>query len=392
MKIIILGNEARSLSNFWKVLIQKIVSKGHEVVCLVPYPQESSLWKEQGKTQQKTKELVWEKSLTAMGATLAYYRLDRKGLNPFRDIHTLRDLFHFFTTEKPDVLFASTIKPVIYGALASAMSKHPQKKDRHLMITGLGYMFEGGSLRKRFLLQLARFLYFLAFSFAGKVYFQNNDDRKLFEKLSIIPSSATVVQTKGTGVRLDEFPVLPFPQEEKVQFLLVGRLLEAKGIREFCEAAYLLSSKYTEAEFCLLGPEETGAGAYPLAEVKKWEKKGCIRYLGETSDVRPYLSKASVIVLPSWREGAPCSLMEAMSSGRPVIAADAPGSRDVVVNKKTGLLVPVGNPISLAKAMEELLLDETKRQEMGIYARKHMEEEFNADDVANELMEQMGIS
>lgn len=376
MKIAVLGNQARAMTNFWTVLLRRMVDAGHDVLCLVPHA--------------TAEDEPWEEALTRLGVRLVRYPLDRKGLHPLHDARTLSVLWRIFRRERPDVLFAYTIKPVIYGAIASFLAGKPARSARHVMITGLGYMFEADNPIKKVLLQVARLLYRMALGCAGAVYFQNDDDRKLFEHLSIIPRSTAVRNSKGTGVDLRRFALSKLP-EGPPTFLFIGRLLEAKGLRELAEAAALVRAEYPEARFALLGPPEKGPGSVPLSEVRDWEERGLLTYLGETSDVRPYIENANVAVLPSWREGTPCSLMEAMSMGRAVIAADAPGSREVVRDGVNGFLVPVRDAEALANAAKRFIMEPALAARMGAAGRALMEEEFSADIVARRLSLAMGL-
>ena len=377
MKIAVLGNQARAMMNFWSVLLRRMIANGHDVFCLVPEPSAGD-------------EPAWEAALAGLGVRLVPYPLDRRGMHPVRDFGTLLALLAFFRRERPDVLFAYTVKPVIYGALAAAMAGFPVKSNRHLMITGLGYMFEADSAVKKLLLQLARLLYRLAFACAGTVYFQNDDDRQVFKRLSIIPRSIAVRKSKGTGVDLRHFALRGQAAGPPV-FLFVGRLLEAKGLRELAQAAALVREEHPEARFQLLGPVETGAGAIPVEEVRAWEQEGLLEYLGETRDVRPYLERASVVVLPSWREGTPCSLMEAMSVGRAVIAANAPGSREVVIDGLNGILTPVRDARALANAAKRFIMEPSLAARMGDAGRAFMEAGFSAESIAGELLRSMGL-
>ncbi|MDR2488450.1 MAG: glycosyltransferase family 4 protein [Desulfovibrio sp.] len=376
MKIAVLGNQARAMTNFWSVLLRRMIAAGHEALCLVP---------ETGAGEEE----VWEESLAGLGARLVRYPLDRKGLHPLRDAVTLLSLWRIFRRERPDVLFAYTIKPVIYGATAAALAGVPSRDGRHVMITGLGYMFEGDSPVKKLLLQVARILYRFALGHAGAVYFQNDDDRRLFERLCILPHSIAVRQSKGTGVDVHHFTTHEPPAEPPI-ILFVGRLLEAKGLRELAQAAALVRTEYPQVRFQLLGPAETGPGAVPLEQVREWEEQGLVEYLGETQEVRPYLERASAVILPSWREGAPCSLMEAMSMGRAVIAADAPGSREVVRDGVNGFLTPVRDARGLANAVNRFIMEPALARRMGAAGRALMEEEFSAESVACELLRSMG--
>ena len=377
MKIAILGNQARAISNFWSVLIQELTSQGHEILCLVPTP-------------EQPEEQEWEAKLLALGVRLVRYPLDRKGLNPLRDMKTLFFLRRMFKRERPDVLFASTIKPVIYGSFAASLAGVPAKKHRHLMITGLGYMFEADSPVKKLLMRVACLMYKAAFCCASTVFFQNNDDRTLFAEHHIIPKSIAVRMCRGTGVDLARFTPAPLPEGPPV-FLFVGRLLEAKGLRELHEAAKILRAKHPEAKVCILGPAEHGRGSVPLQEVEAWAAEGSIEYLGSTQDVRPYLAKATVVVLPSWREGVPCSLMEAMATGRGLIAADAPGSREVVKEGVNGFLVPVKDATALANAMEQFIMEPQLAATFGSQSRQLAEAELDAVLVARGIIKDMKL-
>lgn len=384
MKICILGNQARAMSNFWTVLIRGLTGAGHETVCLLPCGPDGP------NAVPGPDEAVWEEKLLALGVRIVRYPLDRKGLNPLRDVKTLLALQTILKKEKPDRLFGFTIKPVIYGAMASAFAGQPDKAHRFFMVTGLGYMFEGDTAIKRILTQVARLLYRLAFSCSGAVFFQNEDDRALFDRLSIIPQETQVYMSKGCGVDTDFFAPAP-PRTGAPLFLFVGRLLEAKGLRDIAAAARIVKARHPEARFCILGPAEHGPGSVPLEEVQGWHKEGIIEYLGETRDVRPYLEDATAVLLPSWREGTPCSLMEAMSMGRAVIAADAPGSREVVRDGVNGFLTPVRDEQALANAVESFILDPELAVRMGTAGRELARSKFCAHKVAEMLMDCMDI-
>ncbi len=373
MKIIILGNQTRAMANFWTVLIRALKAAGHEVLCMAPEGPEE-----------------WNAALRSLGARLVHYPLDRKGLNPLRDMKTLLALRRIFQQEEPDRLFAFTIKPVIYGALAAALAGFPRREHRHVMITGLGYMFEADSLIKRLLTQVARLLYRLAFSRVRTVFFQNLDDKATFGRLNILPSDTQLAMSRGTGVDLTHFASSPLP-EGPATFLLVCRLLEAKGLREYHEAAASLKARYPEARFQLLGPPEQGPGSVPLEEVKAWHEQAVPEYLGETRDVRPYVAAAHVLVLPSYREGTPTAIMEGMAMGRAAVVTDAPGCRETVREGENGFLVPLRDAPALANAMERFILDPALAARLGAAGRAMAEAEFDAAKVAAHIMDVMTI-
>jgi glycosyltransferase involved in cell wall biosynthesis len=325
--------------------------------------------------------------LARLGARLAHYRLDRKGVNPLRDMRTLLDLTRLLKKERPDLLFASTIKPVIYGCLAARFARVPHV---YAAVTGLGYAFEADTLFKRCVRLLGAGLYRLALDRAEGVFFQNRDDAGVFRESGIIGPGTRVLFTRGVGVDTKRFAVAPPPPPPPV-FLLVGRLLEAKGLPEYAAAARMLKARYPEARFQVLGPPEQGFGSVPLDRVRAWEAEGCIEYLGRTDDVRPFLAAAHVLVLPSWREGAPTSVMEGMSMGRPAVVTDVPGCREVVRDGVNGRLAPARDARALARVMEDFLLMPESIARMGTAAREIAVRECDAEHVAAQMLREMNI-
>ena len=378
MKIIVLGNQAKAMSNFWSVLIRHMRKAGHEVVCCAP-PGDADA----------------EAVLAAQGARMRHYALDRKGLNPMSDLRTTRELFRLFKEEKPDLLFASTIKPVIYGCMAARAAGVPHI---YATITGLGYAFEADTFLKKCVNRLGRLLYRAALSGAEGVFFQNQDDISVFRQSGILGRNARVLTARGTGVDTKRFAPSPLPDytadgrlNGAPVFLLVARLLEAKGLPEYAEAARLLKARYPDARFQVLGPPEKGLGSVSMEQMDAWQKQGCIEYLGETRDVRPYVAAAHVLVLPSWREGTPTSIMEGMSMGRPAVVTDAPGCREVVRNGVNGYLVPLRDPQALAGAMEALITNPEDIARMGQAGRELALSEFDAEKVAARILEDMRV-
>lgn len=378
MKIIVLGNQAKAMSNFWSVLIRHMRKAGHEVVCCAP-PGDADA----------------EAVLAAQGARMRHYALDRKGLNPMSDLRTTRELFRLFKEEKPDLLFASTIKPVIYGCMAARAAGVPHI---YATITGLGYAFEADTFLKKCVNRLGRLLYRAALSGAEGVFFQNQDDISVFRQSGILGRNARVLTARGTGVDTKRFAPSPLPDytadgrlNGAPVFLLVARLLEAKGLPEYAEAARLLKARYPDARFQVLGPPEKGLGSVSMEQMDAWQKQGCIEYLGETRDVRPYVAAAHVLVLPSWREGTPTSIMEGMSMGRPAVVTDAPGCREVVRNGVNGYLVPLRDPQALAGAMEAFITNPEDIARMGQAGRELALSEFDAEKVAARILEDMRV-
>lgn len=371
MNVAILGNQARAMVNFWSVLIARLQAEGHTVMCIIPAGDDEG-----------------DAALAALGVRVRHYPLDRKGLNPVRDLATFIALYRIFRQEKPDKLFCFTIKPVIYGAPAAALARVPE---RFAMITGLGYMFEADSPVKRLLNRVAVLMYRTALSCVRTVFFQNEEDRQVFTRGGIVPSGTEVAMSRGTGVALDHFSTAP-PVLDPPTFLLVGRLIEAKGLYEYAEAARILRARYPDARFRVLGPPEQGLGSVPMNVIDEWHQEGIIEYMGQTRDVRPFLREASVVVLPSWREGTPCSVMEGMSMGRAAIVTDAPGCREVVEDGVNGFMVPLRAPRALADAMERFINDPDLITRMGRAGRDLAEREFDAVKVAAHIMRVMRLA
>lgn len=389
MKVLVLGNQGRSTANFWTVLARRMLLDGRDVVFAVP----------PGDPQADAALRGVRHDLRATGAPrVVHYPLDRKGLNPLRDARSFAALVRLLRTERPDYLFASTIKPVIYGCLAARAARVPHV---YATITGLGYAFEADSFFKRCINRLSVFLYARALARVEGVFFQNQDDVALFRQCGILGKNARVLMARGTGVDARRFAPAPLPplpaddappRERRVVFLLVARLLEAKGLEEYAEAARLLRESYPAAVFRLLGPAETGRGGVPMERVRQWQEQGLIEYLGETRDVRPHVADAHVLVLPSWREGTPTSIMEGMSMGRPAVVTDVPGCREVVRDGDNGRLCRARDPRSLAGAMEYFLARPSEIARMGAAGRRLAVAEFDAEVVASGIVRDMGLT
>lgn len=370
MKVCILGNQARSMSIFWRVLIATLIKDKFNVFCAAPTGDETS-----------------EQIFSQMGVKVYHYNLDRKGINPARDLFCFLNLKKLFMEHKPDILFATTIKPVIYGCIAAHYAHVPCIC---ATITGLGYAFERDNLFKKIINRISVTLYRHSLAYANGIFFQNRDDEELFKIEGILPATARIFLVQGTGVDTEYFnsaPLPALPPKGRLTFLMVCRLLEAKGLREYAEAAARLRAKYPEARFELLGPYEHGRGSVSPQQIAAWQLENGIDYLGESTDVRPYISASHVAVLPSWREGVPTSLMEAMSMGRPCVATDVPGCREVVKNGINGWLAQCCDPASLAQAMEKFLLNPASIADMGQKSREMAIKDFDAHKVARNIID-----
>lgn len=367
MKCLILSNQFRSMLIFWRTLIKTLQKNGINVVCCAPSGDKAS-----------------EAELENLGARIINCDMSRKGLNPISDLIYYKRLKKIMACEKPEILFATTIKPVIYGCAAAKSLRIPAI---FATITGLGYVFEADSIPKKMLMRLGSLMYRFALANIDGIFFQNQDDEKLFRENRIITEANKIFFANGTGVDVNRFAKTSLPPFPPLRFLLIARLLEAKGIRDYAAAASIIKSNYPETSFQILGVPENGRGGLPMEMISEWQQHGLIEYLGHAKDVRPYIKNSHVAVLPSWREGTPTALMEAMSMGRPCIATDVAGCREVVKNGVNGWLCKPKDPVSLADAMLKFIQQPATISNMGSKGRELAENEFEAGKVAAGIVE-----
>jgi glycosyltransferase involved in cell wall biosynthesis len=367
----VVGGHADSLIHFRGPLLRRLVAEGHDVTACAP---------DAGADVRR--------ELAALGIAYRHVPIQRAGMNPMRDVGTVRALTALYREVQPDLVLTYTIKPVIYGSLAARLSRVPRICS---LITGLGYSFGTATLRQRALNPVVQSLFRFALAHNEVVFFQNPDDLRQFVDAGLA-SDRQAVLVNGSGVDLEHFRVAPLP-EGTPTFLLTTRLLWEKGVGEYVEAARNLKAKYPTARFRLLGPLDPNPAAVSRAQLDAWSAEGVIEYLGSTNDVRPAIADTSVFVLPSaYREGTPRSILEAMAMGRAIITTDAPGCRETVRGDENGFLVPVSDSIALAGAMERFLRDPGLVAPMGMRSRAIAEEKYDVHLVNRVMMRAMGLS
>lgn len=352
MKLCVVANSAWNLANFRLGFLKALIQRGWEVHVLVPDGPETRLMRE-------------------AGCQVHDVFMDCKGTHPWHDGLLLLRLRRWYQRLQPDAVVHYTIKPVIYGSLAARMLGIPVLN----AITGLGTAF----LRDGWLQRLVRQLYKLALPASPSVMFENPDDLALFVKAGLLrPEQA--VQVPGPGVDITHFAPCPLPDTggDAPVFLLVARMLRDKGVVEYVQAAQLLRPHYPHARFVLLGfLGVENVSAIHQAQMDEWVAEGSVEYWGATSDVRPMIARADCIVLPSYREGMPRTLLEAAAMGRPLVATDVPGCREVVQDGVNGYLCQVKDAGALAGAMEKIItLSPSQRRVLGDAGRHRVEERF----------------
>ena len=372
MKILVLGSYAPSLVSFRGQLIRDMIAAGHEVVACAP---------------EDAPEVA--DTLKGYGATYRPVKISRTATNPLNDFFDLISLWRLLRSVGADLLFAYTIKPVIYGTIAARLAGVPAV---FAMITGAGYVFtEGGGWKRRLLRPLVTGLYRTSLARTRGVFFHNEDDLAEFKNRAIVDKTQNLIRVHGSGVDIDRFSPTTPPKRPLI-FLLIARLLVDKGIREYVAAARQIRARHPSVKFQLIGPPDTTPSAIQEAELTAWQEEGVIDYLGSVSDVRPHLRACSVYVLPSYREGMPRTVLEAMAMGRAIITTDVPGCRDTVTEGENGLLVPARDPEALEAAMESFIQHPERLSAMGRASRRIAEERYDVKRVNAAMMSAMGLA
>lgn len=360
-RVVISANTFWNVANFRENLIKALVGHGHIVTVAAPGP-----------------DIDWA---SRIGVETASISVNRSGLNPFGDARLFGQYLRMFKRSDADFYLGFTVKPNIYGALAARFSRVAALPN----VSGLGTAFIAGGALSWLVSQLYR----VAFRNCPIVFFQNADDCELFVSRNIVQRDQARL-LPGSGVDLKRFAPAS-AQHSEVRFLLIGRLLGDKGIREYVRAAQWLKSIHPDWRFQLLGPiDEGNRTAIERAELDRWIEDRTIEYLGPADDVRPFISAATAVVLPSYREGMPRTLLEAAAMARPLVATDVPGNRQLVEDGINGLLCRPRDWESLAEAMLSLgQKTAVEREAMGNAARKLVEDFYGEDRVISAYLEAM---
>jgi len=352
--ILVCANTAWYLWNFRLRLMETLLTEGYEVVACAPYDQ-------------------YVEKIEAAGIRFLPVTIDRRGTNPIIEALLIARYWQIIRSVQPSIILTYTPKPNIYASLAARLLRIPVINN----IAGLGFIFIQGGIKAAIVKQL----YKKALAHSQQVFFQNRDDLREFLEAGLVREEQTGL-LPGSGVDTERFaPRPPSPDKQGFTFLLIARMLWDKGIGEFCEAAKIIHSTSTinHPKFYLLGPVDEGnPAAIPKETLEQWNREGVVTWLGNCDDVRDAIADADCVVLPSYREGMPRTLLEAASMAKPIITSDVPGCREAVVDGISGYLCKARDACQLAERMVAMLaLSPNERQMMGLAGRQRIESEFD---------------
>ncbi len=368
--IIVLSSYTPSLFWYRIDMMKSFIEKGYCVYAIADQP-----------------EKEWEERFREIGIRYRQVFIQRNGMNPIKDIRTLREIKKLYKELSPIKVFTYQAKSTIYGGIAARMIGGIQV---YPMIGGVGSVFLSDTLKARLLRFIVTFEYRVAIKKAAAVFFQNADDEQTFRNNGII-TNQTICRLPGSGVNTEWFMPMKLPSE--IAFLLVARLIKDKGVMEYLEACVLLKNCFRDKDIrCLLvGPFDTNPTAVSKELIESYVDKGIIEYYGNQDDVRPYIEQCSVFVLPSYREGTPKAVLEAMACGRVIITTDTVGCKETVINEKNGFLVPIKDSLAVFDKMKYLVNNPEKIASMAKESRKIAEERFDVRIVNNKICKTMGI-
>lgn len=360
MKYIVVSPKNRTVYNFRGDLIREILAAGHEVVVTGP-------------------NQIDVDKIEALGAKFVEVPCDKNGVNPLGDLGYCGRLFRLFRKERPDTVFGYTSKPVIWGSIAARLAGVSNVVS---MVTGAGYAFTAKSMKAKVIKLIMSILYKMAFACADIAIFQNRDDKDQFTKERLVREKKCKI-VNGSGVNMEKFAPTPYP--EQMTFFMLSRVMYSKGIREYLRACEIVKEKYPQVRCMLLGACEGIQDSLSEEDLQSYIDRGIIEHFGETPRVADYYAQCSVYVLPSYREGTPRTVLEAMAMGRPIITTDAPGCRETVLDGETGYLVPVQNSEAVAEKMISFIENPALVETMGRESLEYCRNKFDVNKV-NEAM------
>lgn len=369
MVILVLSSHTPSLFWFRMEMMKSFMTKGVKVIAVGNEP-----------------ESVWSDKFKDLAIKYRSIPVCRNGMNVIGDLKTFIALKKIIQEEKPDKIFTYQAKTIVYGILAShlvdnSISNYP-------LVAGLGSIFRGTCFKSKIVRLILSRQYKLAFKYSTKVIFQNSDDKNELLHRGLLKETQ-VAMVNGSGVNVEKFTVQPFPDTKAILF--IGRLLRDKGVGEYLELAKRIKCKYPEVRCLLVGPFDTNPSAIKPVDLQPLIEDGIIEYFGEQTDVRPYINECTVYVLPSYHEGTPKTVLEAMASGRPIVTTDAPGCRETVEDGINGFLVPIKDVALLEEKVLKILNDPLLADKLGKRGRLLAEEKYDVNKVNASLMKIMNL-
>ncbi len=358
MKVLVLSNFGMGLYKFRKELLQELIKHGHEVFVSLPNDDYVPL-------------------LENLGCEYIESNVDRRGTNPLADMKLLFSYINIINKIKPDIVLTYTIKPNVYGGIASRITKTPYLPN----ITGLGTAVENEGLMQKITLNL----YKIALKNAECIFFQNEPNRQFFIDRGIIKNKSKVIP--GSGVNLEQHRYEEYPNDkESIRLLFIGRIMKAKGIDELLEAARQIKVSYKNVEFHLVGFCEEGYSE----ELRALNESGIIQYHGQQDDVHKFIKDSHATILPSYHEGTSNVLLESASTGRPILASNVTGCKETFDAGVSGIGFEVKSVKALICAIQQFLnLPHENKKQMGVAGRKKMEQEYDRKIVINAYLEQI---
>jgi glycosyltransferase involved in cell wall biosynthesis len=351
MKIAVLANSFWNIYNFRLGLIKSLKLKGHEIICIAPYDK-------------------YFEHLLNIGIECYDIKIDNNGMNPIKDLRLIYNYYQLLKVTSPSVVLSFTIKPNIYGNFSCRFLGIKTINN----ISGLGTVFINKNIVTRIVIELYKF----TLAKSSVVFFQNSDDKDIFLDNNIVKSSKCSL-LPGSGINTSFFSPVKKIENDYFVFLLAARMIWDKGIKEYFEAASIIIKKYKKVKFQLVGQIDShNKASVPYNKIKEYVDNGIINYLGEASDIRPYLERADCVVLPSYREGVPRVLLEGISMEKPIIATNVAGCKETVIDGHNGYLCQVKDSNDLSIKMERMLnLSNKKRNSMGKMGRRLAIQKFD---------------
>lgn len=358
-RILILSNHFIALYNLRKELIKRLNDEGHEVYISMPKSDDNNFFKD-------------------MGCKIIETPVDRRGINPVRDLGLIMTYIRIMKEVKPEIVFSYTIKPNIYGSIASNITKKKQVNN----ITGTGGTF----LKRNFVSEVAKILYKMSIKKSYKVFFQNSGDKDLFVKNNMVKDNYAMLP--GSGVNLEQFQVSDLPSDEETNFIFMGRVMTLKGIEQYLETAKVVKAEYPNTNFYIAGFFEEEKYK-PI--IDEYDSKGIIKHIGFQKDIKSWIEKCHCTILPSHGgEGVPNVLLESAAMGRVCIASTINGSKDVIDDEVTGYLFETGNAADLTDKVKKFIdLSFDDKARMGLAGRAKVEREYDRQIVIDMYLNEL---